>query len=174
MATAEESLGGEGTFEEEGKVYAAVEGNAVCDPRSHSVGVAAPLIARRIREGDLVYAVIHDLYDAVALLKFQPMNYKGVRVAAHSNSAYLRIPEVQHAYTENFREFLRIGDVVKARVKEVTSMGIYLTIADNDLGVVRAYCSNCRHELEMRGRTLVCNNCGNNESRKLAAAQVRR
>ncbi|MGB9577230.1 MAG: RNA-binding protein, partial [Candidatus Norongarragalinales archaeon] len=28
MATVEESLGGEGTFEEDGRVYAAVRGNA--------------------------------------------------------------------------------------------------------------------------------------------------
>ncbi|MGC9114183.1 MAG: exosome complex RNA-binding protein Csl4 [Candidatus Micrarchaeia archaeon] len=173
MATVEESLGGEGTFEEDGRVYAAVRGNAVCDVRSRSVAVAAPLIARPLREGDLCYAVVHDLFDMVALLKFQPADFKGVRVASHNSSAFLRISEVQRGYTEDFRDFLRIGDVLRARVKEITSLGIYLTIADNDLGVVRAFCSNCRHEMQLRGRVFVCSNCGNREGRKLALAQAR-
>lgn len=171
MATAEESLGGEGTFEEDGKIFSSSAGPQVNDSRSHSVGVASEGEVRMLREGDLVYAMITDLFDMVAAVKFQPAEIRGVRIGASSNSAYLRIPEIQRGYTEQFRDFIRIGDVIRARVKEVKPLGIYLTMVDQDLGVIKAFCSQCRTQLELRGRLLSCPNCGNKESRKLAESR---
>lgn len=171
LATSEESVGGQGTFEEEGKLFAAVEGKQVADNRARSVSVATPTVVRPLAAGDYAYALVHDLYESVALMEFEPVSRKGERIASHNNYAYLRISEIQRGYTEHFRDFLRIGDVVKARVKEITSLGIYLTIADSELGVVKSHCARCKAELEPRGRVMVCPACGNKEQRKMAAGQ---
>jgi len=172
LAVSEESIGGQGTFEEkDGRIYASVAGKKVVDNRARSVLVEAPLNVRPLAVGDPVFGLVHDLYEMVALLEFAPFSRKGERIASHNNYGYLRISEVRHGYSEQFRDWLRIGDLVKARVKEITSLGIYLTIADADLGVIRAFCTQCKHELEPRGRVMVCPACGNKEQRKMASSQ---
>ncbi|MEW5955583.1 MAG: exosome complex RNA-binding protein Csl4 [Candidatus Micrarchaeota archaeon] len=167
LAVSEESVGGQGTFEEkDGRIYSAVAGRKAADSRARSVSVQAQVNVRPLAAGDYAYGLVHDLYEMVALVEFSPVSRKGERIASHNNYAYLRISEVQRGYTERFRDWLRIGDVIKARVKEITSLGIYLTIADADLGVVKAFCTQCKHELEPRGRVMVCPACGNKEQRK--------
>ncbi len=92
------------------------------------------------------------------------------RKAIGSTYAYIRITELVRGggYVRNFREHIKIGDLLLARVIEVNPLGTYLSIADEGLGVLKANCSLCRGHLSERGRILVCNGCGNKESRKLA------
>src|SRR3989344_4870808 len=84
--------------------------------------------------------------------------------------AYMRITELVRGggYVKNFRQHIKIGDILKARVIEVNPLGTYLSIADDSLGVLKARCSTCHIDLEQRGRILVCPECGGKESRKLA------
>ena len=172
LATSEECVGEKGVFEEDGRLFAAVEGKRSLDSRTRSVVISAPLQVRPLAAGDYVYGLVHDLYDSVALMEFHAVSGEGERIAQHNNYAYLRISEIQRGYTEQFRDWLRIGDVVKARIKEITSLGIYLTIADSELGVIRGFCTQCKTELEQRGRVMVCPACGNKEQRKTAVSRA--
>ncbi len=169
IAFSEEFASGEGTFEEkDGSVVATRMGKASLDAKARSASVSSLVSTVPLKAGDLVYGKVQDLYDTVALVQFEPAPEKGIYRAASNTYAYLRISEVQRGFVENFRDVLRIGDFVRARIKEVTKMGIYLTMMAPDLGVVKAFCSNCRNPLSFRGRILVCPNCGSKEERKTA------
>lgn len=163
LATSEEFLAGKGAFEEDGKVYSLFIGKEQADPKKRTIGVEGKGV-RYLTRGDLIYGRVQDIYDQIALIHFRAP----ASVASPSTSAFIRISEVQRGYTRNFRDVLRIGDVVKARILEVKEQGIYLSMKERDLGVVKAFCSNCRGELEGAGKFLSCKECGNTESRKMA------
>lgn len=158
LGALEECEPGAGAYEEEGLVYASVVGENVCE--KHEAEVKSKLRLEKLKEGDVVYAQVKDVYDQIALLEFQSES----RRAAFSTYSYLRISEVQRRYTESFREALRIGDLVRAEVLEIKPLGIYLTTAAPHLGVIKAFCSSCRAPLD-KGR---CKECGRIESRKWA------
>lgn len=169
IAFSEEFASSDGTFEEkDGRVIASRLGRSRLDPKGRTASVYSLRATIPLKAGDLVYGKVQDLYDTVALVQFEPVPEKGVFRAASNTYAYLRISEVQRGFVENFRDVVRIGDFVRARIKEVTKMGIYLTMMAPDLGVVKACCSNCRKTLSFRGRILVCPHCGSKEERKTA------
>ena len=166
LAVVEEFEPGTGAFEEDGKVYAAIMGNAKTE--AHQATVNNPKAIIHLQRGDDVVAVVRDVYDSIALLEFQPITPR----AAFSTYSYIRIANVQRGYTESFRDVFRIGDFVKAKIHEVKPLGIYLTMAEPGLGVIRAFCASCRKEIQPNdsGIDIQCKNCGRRQNRKLANA----
>ncbi|MBI5225198.1 exosome complex RNA-binding protein Csl4 [Candidatus Micrarchaeota archaeon] len=164
----EEFFGNEKTFAENGNVYSMVLGEKKLVNKQ--VQVVTSKFARMLKEGDIVYGRVEDLYDSVSLILIQSADNSLERKAIGSTYAYLRITEINRGggFIKNFREFLKMGDIVKGRIIEITPLGTYITISEENLGVVRARCSRCRDVLSQRGRLLVCQECGNKESRKLA------
>lgn len=163
IATSEEAQPDGGTVEENGVIYASVPGM-----QSLKAGIASvvnPNVPRMLAKGDIVYASVEDLFDQVALLGFKPAEK---HVSSNADRAFLRIGEVQgrgRGFTESFKGYLHMGDLVRARVIEVTDLGVYVTIAEQDLGVIKAFCTTCRLELN---ESLECNNCARKERRKMA------
>jgi exosome complex component CSL4 len=160
IATSEEAVSGSGTVEENGLILAALGGKG--ELRGGKAFVSNPKSVRMLARGDLIYGKVYDLFDQVALIMFKPA---GENVGTSADMAFLRIAEIQRGYTESFSDFLRIGDLVKAKVIDVTPMGVYVTIAESGLGVVKAYCTSCRRELDNQ---LHCAVCDRRERRKMA------
>jgi len=173
IAVSEEGEASTGAMESDGAVYATVAGNVIVDPQTYAISVKSPRSLVPLREGDIVNGLVHDIYDTVALIEFEPVASSGERKSYTNRFAYLRISEVSKGYVENFRDVLRIGDVLLARVREIKPLGIYLSIMDSGLGVVKARCSVCRHELRNAGRIMECPNCRNRETRKMAVTASR-
>ncbi len=166
LAVVEEFEPAFGAFEEDGKVYASIIGSAKTE--AHQASVTNPKAITHLQRGDLVVAVVRDVYDSIALLEFQPTKPR----AAFSTYSYIRIANVQRGYTESFRDVFRVGDFVKAKIHEVKPLGIYLTMAEPGLGVIRAFCASCRKEIQPNesGQDIQCKNCGRRQNRKLANA----
>jgi len=162
IATVEEREPGANTFEENGSVFSAITGKNASTQRAACVSGKA---IRKLARGDDVIGLVQDLYDTIALVEFQPVN----PLAAASNTyAYMRISEIQRGYTESFKGFLHIGDVFKAKVVDVTPLGIYLTIAERGLGVIRAFCTRCRKQMALeKDGFFRCAECGSAERRKI-------
>ncbi|MFH0973845.1 MAG: exosome complex RNA-binding protein Csl4 [Candidatus Micrarchaeota archaeon] len=162
----EYSPAGHAFEDSEGKVFSSVVGRERSSDAQRNVSVASPHAKRALKAGDLVYARIEDLYDTVALTRMKPA---APGIAPNSDSAFLRISEIRRGYVESFRGHLGIGDVLIARIKEITPLGIYLTVIENDLGVLRAFCSNCRREMLFTARGFYCKACESGEERKTLA-----
>ncbi|MEM0475908.1 MAG: exosome complex RNA-binding protein Csl4 [Candidatus Norongarragalinales archaeon] len=168
LCYSEEYSPGANAFENsEGKVFASTVGSEKRIDASREIAVYSPRVKRALRAGDLVYARVEDLYDTVALLRMRPA---ATNVAPNSDSAFLRISEIRRGFVESFRGNIGIGDVLVARVKEVTPLGVYLTIIEDSLGVLRAFCSNCRNEMLFTSRGFYCKACAASEQRKTPAA----
>ncbi len=142
IALGEEYLSSKGTFEEKGIIYAAVVGEKQI--QNYAASITARKGVEQLKKGDTVIGVIQDLFDQVALVKIEPEE-KG-KVATNSN-AYLRISEVTQGYAKRFRDYLRIGDVIRGEVIDITSLGIYLTIARTGLGVIKTRSSKLKQNI---------------------------
>jgi exosome complex component CSL4 len=164
----EEFLGNEKTVADNGNIYSLVLGEKKIIDRQ--MQVYSPKFARMLKEGDLVIGRVTDLYDSVSLIVIENEKKLGERAAIGGTYTYMRITELVRGggYVQNFRQYIKIGDIVKAKVIEVNPLGTYLTIAEDQLGVVASYCSQCHTQLTERGRLLICPECGNKENRKLA------
>lgn len=162
IAHAEECVPGAGTIEENGNVYSTLVGKAEQDKNLtmnvHGKGM------RMLAKGDLVHGVVMNIYAQIALVRFETVEKN---IGAANTYAYIRISEIQRGFLENFRDAFRIGDYVKCQVKEVTPMGIYLTMIFPGLGVTRAFCSRCRTEMKGgQNGEFQCPKCSSKEIRK--------
>ncbi len=175
LSIEEELASANGTFTENGNVYSTVIGTRKDDNDKRTVAVQPATNVKLISKGDEITAIVQDIYEQIALIQFTPTNGKQ-RIAYGNSYGYLRISELAGGYVEQFRDLVKIGDILKARVAEVKDMGIYITIKDSDLGVIKAYCSHCRHELTMQQASpfMTCPKCKNRERRKTPGSQMDR
>lgn len=174
LSIEEELAPASGAYAENGNVYSNVIGTRKDDSEKRTVSIAPATIVKLISKGVEVTAVVQDIYDQIALIQFTPANAKP-RIAYGNSYGYLRISELVGGYVDQFRDLVRIGDILKARVVEVKDMGIYISIKDHDLGVIKAFCSHCRHELTMQEASpfMNCPKCHNRERRKTPGSKLR-
>jgi len=74
---------------------------------------------------------------------------------------------VRDSYVKNLSQEFSMSDIVKAKV--INTQNMRLTTSEKSLGVMKAYCSRCRSELQMDGKRLKCPSCGRTEKRKLSS-----
>ncbi len=160
---AEEFLAGEGVYEENGELFAAVAGEVVVKDKTVSVKPVKAL--PKIGKGDVVIGRIIDVRNSMALVEIA--RKKGFdRDLMHTGIAALHISNVQNGYLKDLSKAVGYMDIVKARVVDENKLS--LSIKEPEMGVLKSICSVCRHELVRDGDVLRCPNCGNVEKRKLS------
>lgn len=167
LGFSEEFVAGANAFEQDGVIYAEAAGVKLEDAASRTVGVTARRGVRRATQGDVTYGVVENLMESIAIVRFAAVPQGCVSPVSHTDSAYLRVSEIMPSYVEKFRDYLRVGDVIRARVLEVKPLGTYLTLKGSDLGVVKAYCSRCRSGMNYRDGWFYCPKCPSRERRKV-------
>ena len=166
LGAAEEFLPGRGTYENRGRIYASVLGTPVVDPRDRTVRVEARNAVPEIREGDLVYARIDELKQAMAVCTVLT-TVTSRRAVPGAPEGTVHISKAKEGYTESLSGEFAVGDLLLARVLQPRP-SIKLSTASATLGVVAARCQACHALLTAGPKDLVCPRCGNRERRKLA------
>ncbi len=165
LGSAEEAAPGKGTYEKEHEVYAAAAGRVV---REHGeVFVLPKKEVMQIHPGQIVYGIVADVMEQLALIEIEPLAKGRERFVPPSDYGVLRVMNIREGFVPTAKTEMKRGDVVKARV-EMTKPGIFLSTKGFDFGVVRAYCTVCRHELALSGNALKCTKCGRMDRRKLS------
>ncbi len=167
LGTAEEFVPGRGTYEHDGRIYAALLGRSRVDPSSRSVSVHALHSIPELNVGDLVVGRVEELKSAMAIVEILAA-HPSSRTVPGEPEGTIHVSKVKDGYTENLNDELAPGDLVLARILE-NHPSIKLTTAPPPLGVVSARCQRCHATLELTGRSdLVCPRCGNREHRKVS------
>jgi exosome complex component CSL4 len=168
LGTAEEFVPGRGTYEHDGRIYAALLGHSRVDPSSRSVSVHALHSIPELDSGDLIVGRVEELKSAMAIVEILSA-YPSPRTVPGEPEGTIHVSKVKDGYTENLNDELAPGDLVLARILE-NHPSIKLTTAPPSLGVVAARCQRCHATLELlRGSELVCPRCGNREHRKISS-----
>ena len=168
----EEFIPGEGTYEENGIVYASVVGKAFYDMinrRVNSIAFKKPGLMG-IKKAKYVLGVVTMLKEDLATVNITSIEEKQIEPI----TGFLHISQVTNKFLNSISEAVRVGDIIRAKPLNY-SIPIALTVKQRDLGVVFARCSICGTKMVKHDEEhLRCPNCGNIESRKVAIIQVRK
>lgn len=165
---AEEFIPGEGTYEEDGKIFASVTGAVVVDPKERKISVSPKTSTIPIlKNGDVVIGAIVDVKQQLAIVDV--LKLKGNdRALPGSISGTIHISQVRDSYVADISREFRGGDIVEAVVVNADRMSIQLSTVGKDLGVLRAFCFSCNTPLRKHDTKLKCDYCGRVELRRLS------
>jgi len=170
LAYEEEFIAGKNTFEdEEGKVYADSIGLKNLDSATHEASVDK--IARKtdlIDRESIVLAVVFSVKKKAVLINLVSAEKNGEQRVIHNRNASLAIFNISDGYVNSAEDMYRVGDIVRARILEVTPYGIELETKAPDLGVIKAYGIKSRKPLVLIDGKLRDTVTGATEERKIS------
>ncbi len=170
VGTSEEWLSGEGTFEEEGNIYAAQFGKLIFDEDTLEARVEPMNPIVEVKEGDIIYGYVFMRKKAMIVIMIEKI--EGVsRGVKEDVEGTLHISEVSDDYTDDLKDEFLVGDIVRAKVTQVEPT-IKLSTTGKTFGVVRGYCPQCRKAMkfERKHDRLHCENCEIHSERKISSA----
>src|SRR5512136_292943 len=166
IAVAEEFEPGEGAYERDGLVFASTPGVLQLDEVGRVARVRPFNPPAELKVGDIVYGVVDDIRGMMATATVTAIHGRERQISGE-NEGTIHISNVSEEYTEDIHDMYHLGDIIRAKVIQVKP-SVQLTTAEADLGVVKAFCGQCRGPLELRGRDLFCPRCERTERRKVA------
>ncbi|MBI5158778.1 exosome complex RNA-binding protein Csl4 [Candidatus Micrarchaeota archaeon] len=167
LGTEEEFLAGTDTFVEGVDILATHAGETSIDA-DHRVSIKAVKKPAMLTPGMVVFGRVDEIFEPIALLRVVGIEQNGVRPVNNQFYCVLHVSRIKSGYAKNVRDEIKIGDIVKAVVDEIKNEEAHLSTKAPEFGVIKAFCSNCRHPLEKKERMLECPDCGSKENRKLA------
>ena len=169
IANEEEFIPGSGTFAEAGKVMSETIGSVDKDVKAREARVKALTPApQNTREGMVVAGRIEQARENVAFVSLFSFKEGNVRWIAPTDSAILRVANIKRSFVKDVRDEFLVGDIIRAKILRIEEQSIMLTTDDNNLGVIKAFCSRCRYPMQLHKGELECGQCGWHEGRKLA------
>jgi exosome complex component CSL4 len=169
LGTEEEYVPGYGAYQEESEIRASLPGELDADSERRlniSSKCATPIT---LKVGMVVYGRIEEIFEPVALVRVDPIETKIDRQVVEQFYCVLHVSRVKMGYARSIRDEVKIGDIIKAVVDEISKSEIYLSTKRGGMGVVKAYCSRCRSSMRLEGQTLICESCEGKEQRKLGS-----
>ena len=167
VGTTEEFKPGPGTVISAGDIYSTATGNVIIDRKVRIVSVKPNTLTPNIlKVGDIVYGKITDVRESGAMVEVAGIEGKEDREIVNSRLGDIHVSNVRDSYVKRLSDEFRPSDIIRAKV--IDTERIRLTTAEDSLGVVKAYCSNCRGELELEGKKLKCPVCNMTETRKIS------
>lgn len=169
LSTGEEFAPGSNAFDCEGNVCSANTGLVSADSKTREISVKPVIELLSIKPGSIVLGRVTLVKENNVSIELCENRGKRQRQVISQTRAVIPIRNASREYVEKLRDCFKVGDIVKARVSKILpGGGIDLETNQPDLGVVKAFCSKCRHPLRVFGTSLRCLNCGSSEKRKTA------
>ncbi len=168
IGTSEEFTPKNGTFVDKGNIYAATTGIVKINTKERSISVT-PItnVPPHLQVGDIVIGQVTDIKESVALVEIASIKGRGEREIVNAEQAAIHVSNIKDAYVKELYSEFSPFDIVKARVIDLRNMR--LTTVNKELGVMKAYCSNCRTALKKDNNKLRCPKCNRVETRKLSS-----
>ncbi|VVC03957.1 Exosome complex component Csl4 [Candidatus Burarchaeum australiense] len=166
LGTEEEVMPGANAVLEGSDIVASAVGEA--EVKNKVVTVRAQGIPVMVKPGDIVVGRVEAVFEPVALVNLGLDRTKDGRQVTLPGYAVLHASHVRSGFVKNVHDEVKIGDILKARVEEIKREDVGLTIKEKGLGVIIAFCTNCRTKMERRGPDFYCGVCDRVEKRKTA------
>lgn len=166
LAVSEEYIAGEGTLDENGKIYASTVGILELDSKERVLRVRPFNPPVKLNIGDEVIAVVSGIREAMGSAEVVKVEGKERSVSGDTNGS-IHVSKVSSDYTKSVKGEFRIGDIIRAKVIQIDP-SLQLTTTGRRYGVLKAFCYTCRLPMEKKGNQLYCENCDITDRRKIA------
>jgi exosome complex component CSL4 len=167
IGTTEEFLSGEGTYEENGKIFATNVGILELNNKEMKIKVKpttdVPVV---LKIGDIVIGVVDSVRDSMAIVDVVMVANKK-RAITGDAEATLHVSEISRDYVEDLKRELHNRDIIRAKVIQIKP-SLQLSIKEPSLGIIKTICLRCYSPLKMKGQVLHCPICKYTEKRKIA------
>jgi exosome complex component CSL4 len=166
LGTAEEYIPGEGTYEDNGRIYSSCSGIMEVDDRNYKVSIKGKEKSVNAEIGDEIIGVVSEINEPIVVVMSEYLIRNG-KVYEYQNRTLVHASRIMGHFLDQASRAIKIRDVVKGRV--VSTRGkIDLSLERPDDGVIYAFCSRCRKPLEKVNNGLYCRYCQRNEMRKIS------
>jgi exosome complex component CSL4 len=162
----EEFLPGINVFVENGEIKSTAIGKEEKDLIKRIISVKSKNSKQLVKKESIVFGRVISVKESNALIELISSEKKEEVFAP--SYASLMISEISSSYIDSMKSVVRIGDIIKAKVSEINPQGINLKINEPELGVIKAYCINCRQPLHLFDFQLKCTSCAMNQKRKIS------
>jgi exosome complex component CSL4 len=166
VAEVEEFIPAEGTYEEDGKVFAALYGELELDNEEKTAKVVAKNPTSKLAIGDFVFCEVSDARTSMAICEVIALEGKKRNIPGDTNGT-IHVSKISNDYVQDASKELRPSDIIRAKVIQVKP-SIQLTTVHPHLGVVKALCRKCRRPLVKAEKDLYCANCDRHDHRKIS------
>ena len=165
IGTEEEFIAGQGTFEENGRVYSSNIGNVEVGA-DYKVKVRGKREEIVVQSGDEIIGVVTEINEPLVVVAGEYLIRAG-KVYQIKARALVHASRITGQYLDQCSKVVKARDVIRGKV--VSTRGkIDLTMEPPDEGVIYAYCSRCRKPLQRINSGLYCTYCQKNEIRKVS------
>ncbi len=164
IAAPEEFLAGKNTYEREDSIRATHPGTVEKDLAKREVTVRPAVVAKALRVGDVVVGQVEAAMTSTAGVRITYLN--GVEIPAGFPGTIFTRGE--RGGRGERRTYVKLGDVVRARVASTLNGMNQLSIDEPHLGVIAALCTVCGAPLPRGDGRSRCEQCGSVEERKFA------
>ena len=171
----EEFVAGKAAYENDGKVLSDSVGLKTLDENAHEANVKR--LARQVKildRGCIVTGIVTLVKTHAVLVELKTAEKEGERRTVHDRNASLAVFNITTGYVKNTEDVYRIGDIIKARVIEVTPYGVELETKSPELGVVKAFGIRSRKPLHLIEGKLRDPQTGATEERKISSEYLLR
>jgi len=164
LALPEEFLPGQNAYEQGDSVRARLPGRVEKDLSKREVAVIPAVVAKTPKVGDLIVGQVEAAMTSTAGVRIWYLN--GLEtLAGFPGTVFTRS---ERGGRGERRTFVKLGDVIRARVTSTLNGMNQLSIDEPHLGVIGAMCSVCGTPLVRGDGRARCEQCGNVEERKFA------
>jgi len=158
IATSEEFIPGEGTFEEDGRIYAAVIGKLninMSEMMAEVVSQVEPPV--HLKRGDIVLGRVVRIVKGYVFVEIN--HKKGTdREIVGETYARLHISNFSPSYIKDANQAFSENDIVRAEVIR-TKPSLEISTSNDKLGIIKSVCHSCGDTLQGEQGKLVCKIC---------------
>ena len=166
----EEFVAGLHAYESGGSVLADSVGEKVLDTSKYEAAVKkATREVRTMERGCSVLCVVSMVKAHAVLVEIREAEMNGERRTVQDRNGSVNVRNIANSYVRACEDMYRVGDIVRARVLEVTPYGIELETKAPEYGVVLAFGIHSRKPLHLIEGKLRDAATGAEETRKVAS-----
>ncbi len=158
LGTSEEFMVGEGTYEKNGKLYAANIGELEFDTKSRYATVkpitSTPVI---LKVGDPVIGIIEDIRSSMVFVNIHKVVGEDRQISGDSQGS-IHVSKISKSFVDDIRSVYWIGDIIKANVIQAKP-SIQLSTEGSEFGVIKSFCKVCQTPLIRKDKDLYCEEC---------------
>ncbi len=168
LCTYEEYIPSEWTYVEDGYIKASINGRIVIDNEEKTISLSTINPPSSLKVGNHVIGHITEVKQNKALVTIKMI--KGLnRELIMGYKGFIHISKANNEFISSLHDMFKIGDIVEAKVLNIYgSEYIDLSTSDEDTGVIKAMCVNCRKFMKLDNDKLVCE-CGKVDSRNISS-----
>lgn len=171
LGVTEEFVPADWTYEEEGVIKSLVVGKVSIDEKDKKISIIPKTgTPPSLEAGKIIVGEVSEVRGQRASVKIDKIKDED-RELVTSFMGGIHISQAQKGYLSKLTEAFRIGDLVEAKVTKVIGLdNVDLTTAGDELGVLKAMCTRCRHFMVRKDKNEVyCENCDKKEKRKISS-----